>query len=1146
MTSFLTEFRGFTVAIMLSFIFNFSGNAFTVSELQAVKYNGQVFLTWKNPAGTNFQYNVYRSSTPITVVSNLSTANFLGYVRDNSAKNVRKSNLYGSSYYFKITATGAPLATDRGLYVTTCTSSGSFYYAVMVVNLSTGQEDKLVLNGLNSLLLPISESVANPQPVLQYQSVETDGTLRYEYAQWGNNQSSSQYPAFTNAGSYAWNFTVFKSGNSANKSIYMLFKDESPFTTTGLDVCTDCNIIKIDDRLPNGVDTYWSGWNDNYNMYSTNNSVPSSGVVKMYTQARLKETLEWVRKNIGADSNKVYLTGVSHNGFGALLTSQMWPSMVTAVSAKSAPIILKALNSSEREQQWCSSSDNFETDYKDPNTGQNIPIWKLFDIRHMYLVNEMRGGPFISGINGKQDVTVGWVQKYFWYDSVDASRQGGTWYWDQRNHTNDGATFTEEEYTPAFERFTLARSYPAFSFCSVDQNPGNGTPTNGDQLGALNGYLDWNDASIVDNSTSYSITCFVKNMYAGGALLPQQYDSCTTDIAFRRIQKFKPTTGKTIYWNVKNSANKIVQQGSLVYTGDPITLYGIKVYRTNSTISLSYTQSCSTIYYVDADNDGYGSSTDPGTTYCTPPSGVVTNNTDCNDANAAIKPGAQEVCDANDVDEDCDGLKDDADGSVTGKITYYVDADHDNYGSSIAAGIAYCNPPAWYITNHTDCNDANASIKPGAQEICDANDVDEDCDGLADDLDISATGKVIYFVDADHDNFGSSTATGIAYCNPPAWFITNHTDCNDANAAIKPGGQELCDANDADEDCDGLSDDADASVTGKLTYYIDSDHDSYGSSTATGVAYCNPPAWYTTNHTDCNDSKSSVKPNGTEICDVNDVDEDCDGLADDADNSATGKLTYYIDVDHDTYGSSSATGIAYCNPPAWVTTNHTDCNDTDVSVNQSAIDICDGIDNNCNGIIDENAITFSIGSADPLNGCKNDMITLTATGTNMETFKWYKGTNTNPISGQTNSSYSLNYESNTVKAVVTNGFGCTATSNVISLGVLANPTSVITVNNGGNLDLCMGSVNLSTNAVINYARQWYRNDLIVAGATNPDYLPSTDGNYTVMVTNNLGCSKLSAPVTVTDALLYYSDTDKDSYGSAADPGTYSCIPLIGK
>jgi hypothetical protein len=159
--------------------------------------------------------------------------------------------------------------------------------------------------------------------------------------------------------------------------------------------------------------------------------------------------------------------------------------------------------------------------------------------------------------------------------------------------------------------------------------------------------------------------------------------------------------------------------------------------------------------------------------------------------------------------KDCDGLTDDNDPSSIGKIIYYADVDGDGYGSSSDPGIAYCDPPSGVATNHNDCNDGNAAIHPNAQEVCDAGSVDEDCDGLSDDNDPSTIGKTIYYADGDGDGYGSSSNSGMAYCDAPSGVVTNHTDCDDSNYAIHPNAQEVCDAGNIDEDCDGLTDDND-------------------------------------------------------------------------------------------------------------------------------------------------------------------------------------------------------------------------------------------------------------------------------------------------------------------------------------------------
>ncbi|MBK6363890.1 MAG: putative metal-binding motif-containing protein [Saprospiraceae bacterium] len=71
---------------------------------------------------------------------------------------------------------------------------------------------------------------------------------------------------------------------------------------------------------------------------------------------------------------------------------------------------------------------------------------------------------------------------------------------------------------------------------------------------------------------------------------------------------------------------------------------------------------------------------------CSPPSGYVTDNTDCNDNNVPINPGATEIC--NGLDDDCDGGVDEG-----VQNTYYADVDNDSYGDAIAT-LTACSPQA--------------------------------------------------------------------------------------------------------------------------------------------------------------------------------------------------------------------------------------------------------------------------------------------------------------------------------------------------------------------------------------------------------------------------------------------------------------------
>ncbi len=117
---------------------------------------------------------------------------------------------------------------------------------------------------------------------------------------------------------------------------------------------------------------------------------------------------------------------------------------------------------------------------------------------------------------------------------------------------------------------------------------------------------------------------------------------------------------------------------------------------------------------------------------------------DCDDGDATVYPGAEDVCDDG-VDSDCQGDLEETE----------VDDDGD--------GLSECGG---------DCDDADPTVYPGAAEVC--NGVDDDCDGS---------------VDEDGDGDGWSLCAG---------------DCDDGDPERFPGAAEVCD--ELDNDCDELID----------------------------------------------------------------------------------------------------------------------------------------------------------------------------------------------------------------------------------------------------------------------------------------------------------------------------------------------------
>jgi hypothetical protein len=409
-------------------------------------------------------------------------------------------------------------------------------------------------------------------------------------------------------------------------------------------------------------------------------------------------------------------------------------------------------------------------------------------------------------------------------------------------------------------------------------------------------------------------------------------------------------------------------------------------------------------YYVDADTDTYGSSVATAVKSCTAISGSVTNNTDCNDANNAINPAATEICDAGNVDENCNGVADNADsGAAAGsKTTFYVDADGDTHTTS-ATG-AFCDLPSGYrvaLSSPVDCNDSNAAIYPGAVENCANDGVDNDCDNEAT-ADSEAIDSVNYYVDADTDNYGSSAATAVKSCTAVSGSVTNNTDCNDANNAINPAATEICDAGNVDENCNGLADNADsgAAVGSKTMFYVDADGDTHTTS-ATG-AFCDLPSGYRatlSSPVDCNDSNAAIYPNAVENCANDGVDNDCDNEAT-ADSEAIDSVNYYVDADTDNYGSSAATAVKSCTAISGSVTNNTDCNDANNAINPAATEICDAgnVDENCNGVADNADSGAAVGSKTTFYvDADGDTHTTSATGAFCDLPSGYRVTLSSPV-----------------------------------------------------------------------------------------------------------------------------------------------------
>ena len=362
---------------------------------------------------------------------------------------------------------------------------------------------------------------------------------------------------------------------------------------------------------------------------------------------------------------------------------------------------------------------------------------------------------------------------------------------------------------------------------------------------------------------------------------------------------------------------------------------------------------------------------------------------DCAPFNASIKPGATEVC--NGIDDDCDGLVDEGLGSIVcgkGLCNHTVNKCAD--GES-----AVCDPFEGAIEEECDGadNDCDGQSDEGFSDLdgdgmADCMDGDDDGDDVSDAMDncpLVANGDQ---ADTDEDGFGDACDFGCYFPDVESWdldcdgTVDQGDNCLDiANPdQLDSDGDGQGNACDPDDDEDGVPDNVDNCPLLQNPEQLDGDKDGIGDKcdgdadgddVEDGLDNC--PDVANANQkdtdgdlegdacdldddndgdddvTDCAPKEPAIHHGAAEVC--NDVDDDCDSMTDEV--GADGCSPHYLDLDSDGYGIEGQVKCLCSPQELYSATTAGDCGPLDINVHPEAEELCNGGDDDCDEIVDE-------------------------------------------------------------------------------------------------------------------------------------------------------------------------------------------------
>lgn len=527
-----------------------------VSNLAGAFRNGQVFLTWSEPAlATSDTLIVFRSKTAFASFSDPGCIP-LAQLWPKSGIDVFRND--GGGY---IIQDGGSRIPAQGLLVHTVYpgEEGAMYYGV-AVKPASGAMVMTATPGVNALSSPVTGQKVEPiQPVWQLGESGKPAAgaaagkpvhLNLHAKGLANPTRIVEYVAFPDS-SMGWQEGIpFKFGLSISGSSCTLDPMDATYVrrTIQLDSDNKSNLI-------------WSWW------YGYNNMIVfpdrmKSGIVVNYTERRLLWMIRWVQAYLKTDPGRTYIAGTSMGGCGGFSFGMHYPEIIAGVRIRVPNTFYNSLN----EYRF--------TGYCGPLTTMTSEGMTLADRMNgpAYLKkNRGKSLPYLVINNGRTDVSMPWENVPAGYAALNANRHAFIAAWNAGDHSTANSNLIADvkswdNLDNFHSRFSLGKSYLAFSNTSTNQDPGTGSAGTGEQSGGMNRYLEWSGP--IDTDTRYETLIKASSLSA-----------LTTDVTIRRAQKFRFGPGSIVKAANVNSSSQTIQEktitvdslGLITYTGFGLT-----------------------------------------------------------------------------------------------------------------------------------------------------------------------------------------------------------------------------------------------------------------------------------------------------------------------------------------------------------------------------------------------------------------------------------------------------------------------------------------------------------------------------------------------------------------------------------------------